>query len=331
MPFSEVDQLPLSYKLPIVTYGFLRDSLMQLRLTAERSLLGSPLGDFAACFYLLCGIALSWGHPYSNLYKPGCWVQPLPGRNFLLCGPTPVLSRLRICAARLGVCLLETQPRGEGRGALSFQCYWELPGASIAIDLAQMGLLSIEMPSCYGLPPPHAGPQMFQPIFHGYGVVEYVTGLMGVSGTPAGLLLALRSRNVDPSGWRLRNRGRILDSLSACFNLSVGSPVALSPDDLRHCPLCCFAGLATEDITSLPGIDRFTAFNSQVDEFDRNRMGRSFQYLDGNYIADLLLMGALDIDSDDEDVDGPEAPPNSEDEIEEGEAGAGQSPPWGEY
>lgn len=311
MSIAELPQLPLNYAHRVSSRTFLITSLDGLLGYVHQQFHGNPLAGYIASYYLLVAIALLWAHPESLWYRPGCWLQPTSGRNAIFCGPTSVLRRFRLLAARLGLCLTESCQRQAGTGAIPLQCYWALPD-NVWMDMAQLELLSFRMPVSASLPDSLDGQGGFSPYrIDAGGPTEYITTLMGLTGSSPGLYLAVRRRNHALASQHHRIHPRVLECLALCTRLSrseseSGPLVALFCSRMSN-----FLGLAEEDHRIYPATRRSSSYHDQVLEQDRRRCDRSMFELDVEYLDDLDLL-ALGSDSDDDE--GPLGPNNSDDE-----------------
>nr|DBA08156.1 TPA_asm: putative 34K protein [Bird's-foot trefoil enamovirus 1] len=298
MPLSEVSQLPLDYVHRVNSVPFLLASLDALYHEAH-----GISGDhtlFVTSFYLLVALALLWGTPGTVWYKAGCWVQPISGRNVIFCGPSGILRRFRLYAARLGLCLTESFLREGDNRAISLQSYWALPD-TVHMDMAQLDMLSVQMPSEYLFSFFDGNPVGFRPSLSGNGPTFYVSSLLGLTGQSPWLYLALRRRNHN----RLRRPDRAITGVMECLALlpgalrTEGNPGQGSVLLLRR--LGRLLGLAQVDSEFVTPSDSLSTYFNSVLAQDRERASVSYFQLDLEYLDDMELLAMADSDEDDED------------------------------
>ncbi|ARQ18731.1 putative 34K protein [Alfalfa enamovirus 2] len=296
----EQPQLPLAYALRISSVAFLINSLDGLH--AEARELNGPLALITSSYYLLVSIALCWAHPGSFWYRPGCWLQPLPGRNLILCGPAAVLRRFRLYAARLGLVLCEDSSRGEGATSISLQSYWALPN-NIWMDMAQLDLLTFAMPLTNLFAFLAGGQARHPPFVEGVGSAYYIPTLLGVTDQDPRLYLALRRRNSYLGRNPDRARPGVLESMAVLCTLVRRPGIARQVLTLHGGPINRVLGLAEEDRIIFGAADNHTSYNNQVSQFDRDRTDQSLFGVDLEHLNDLEL-NAMGYDSEgDEDFD----------------------------
>ncbi|ULS01665.1 P0 protein [Bean enamovirus 1] len=298
MPLTEVPQLPLNYVHRVNSVPFLLASLDALYHEAF-----NVSGDhtfFITSFYLLVSLCLLWGTPGTVWYKPGCWVQPISGRNVIFCGPSGILRRFRLYAARLGLCLTESFSRGGENRAISLQSYWALPD-SVYMDMAQLDMLSFEMPAECLFSHLDGNPTGFRPSVSGHGPTFYISSLLGLTGQSPWIYLALRRRNHNRHCQSHRAAPGVLECLAFLPGALrtegyPGQGSVLLLDRLHR-----LLGLAEEDCGFVAPSDGLSSYVNSVLAQDRQRASISYFQLDMEYLDDMELLAMADSEEDDED------------------------------
>mgnify|MGYP006981350852 CR=1 FL=1 len=296
----EQPQLPLDYVHRCASTSFLLASLDGL-LSEARELSG-PLALITSSYYLLVSIALCWAIPGSFWYRPGCWLQPVSGRNLIFCGPTEVLQRFRLYAARLGLVLSEDCPRHGQSAAIPLQSYWALPN-NIWMDMAQLDLLTFSMPVANTFAYLAGCEARFPPIVEGVGSAYYVPTLLGLTHQDPRLYLALRRRNLDLSGEPHRVRPGVLESMALLCSSVRSTSRSRQIPPLHGSVLHHVLGLAERDCILFDTDSNHSSYTHRVLEQDRNRADQSLFSIDLEYVHDLELITLGYSDEDDEDLD----------------------------
>nr|QJQ82528.1 putative 34.5kDa protein [Red clover enamovirus 1] len=297
MNIVEQPQLPLDYVHRIASTTFLLASLDALHYEA-RNCTGA-LAHITSSYYLLVSLALCWAIPGSFWYRPGCWLQPLPGRNLIFCGPTAVLRRFRLYAARLGLVLPEDCPRERGTTAISLQSYWALPN-NIYMDMAQLDLLTFSMPIANVFSYLAGDQAGYPPLVEGLGPSYYIPALLGVTDQDPRLYLALRRRNFDLGCHPYRVRSGILESMALLITTVRSGAYARQVPPLASSRVNHILGLAQEDCILFSAAHNTSSYLNQVLEQDRNCADKSLYQCDLEYLDDLELIALGYPDEDDE-------------------------------
>nr|UHS71617.1 MAG: hypothetical protein 1 [Enamovirus sp.] len=322
MSFVTLPQLPLDYEFPVATLAFLVKSTTNLETVAHHSD-GQLHSFYYTSFLLLVSLALCWATPASVWYQPGCWIQPVSGRNIILGGPTSTLARFRVYAARLGLCLAESFGRGPGREAIALQAHWAIPD-SVYLDMAQLELLELSVPHCYLNPELEMDATTFRISSKGVGPTFYVPTLFGVTNTDPRFYLALRRRNADLFSNPHRVRVSVLECLSLLRAIACCQGNTWTSSSLSGTVVARVLGLAKADLVLRHKHMCISSYFNEVRDIDITLGRKSMLQLDLEYYDDLVDF-ALDDSDDDIPDDGEHSAEEEEDqegleEVPEGQA-----------